>query len=544
MENRLLLAFVLSLFVFFGWGYFISEVQPPPVKQETAKKKVPQGSSSANAVSPAQPGSLSGTQTSGTGEVSVPAVVAPVEETLVTVVNGRVTFVISTRGAVLKGALVDKYKNDDGSPIDLVNKDDGQWFPLSLESDDEGVTQILQTANYATSATSLLLDSEHPEAFLTLTLKHASGLEVERQFKFYYDQYLFDVETKINGATLADKNLSYNVLWGPGLGGAVSSQTDHIVFSGPTTFVNNERVETDPDDMESDAVRHRGDVLWAGFQNKYFAAALVPEKGVKSGVVKKHGDYVFVGLELESVQSSAIVSHRVYAGTKELRMLEGAGHKLVRLIDYGWLGNKFAFLVKPLLKSLQYFYNKVHNYGWSIIIITVLIKLVFFPLTHKSFKSMKGMQKVQPYVKLIQERHKDDRQKMNEEMMELYKKHKVNPLGGCLPMLLQIPVFIALYHALFFSIELRGAPFIGWIHDLSVADPYYVTPILMGVTMFLQQKLSPSIGDPMQQKIMMLLPIFFTFLFMSFPAGLVIYWTVNNVLTISQQYYIYNYAKD
>ena len=208
------------------------------------------------------------------------------------------------------------------------------------------------------------------------------------------------------------------------------------------------------------------------------------------------------------------------------------------------MGNKFAFLVKPLLYSLQYFYDKVNNYGWAIIIITIIIKILFFPLTHKSFKSMKGLQKVQPYVKIIQERNKDARTKMNEEMLELYKKHKVNPLGGCFPMLLQIPVFIALYHALFFSIELRGAPFIGWIHDLSIADPYYVTPVLMGASMFLQQKLSPAVADPMQQKIMMMLPIVFTFLFMSFPAGLVIYWTVNNVLTIAQQYYIYKIAKD
>ena len=213
-------------------------------------------------------------------------------------------------------------------------------------------------------------------------------------------------------------------------------------------------------------------------------------------------------------------------------------------MDYGWLGNKFAFLVKPLLSVLTFFYGVFGNYGWAIIFLTILIKIIFFPLTHKSFKSMKGLQKIQPYVKVIQERHKDDRQKMNEEMIELYKKHQVNPLGGCLPMLLQIPVFISLYHALFFSIELRGAPFMGWITDLSVADPYYVTPVMMGVTMFLQQKMTPSVGDPVQQKIMLMLPIVFTFLFVTFPAGLVIYWTINNLLTIAQQYYIYKVAKD
>ena len=200
-------------------------------------------------------------------------------------------------------------------------------------------------------------------------------------------------------------------------------------------------------------------------------------------VVKKNGDNVYVGLKMESVQSSAASTHILYAGTKELQILEKSGHQLVRLMDYGWFGNKFAFLVKPLLKVLQYFYDQFNNYGWAIIFVTIIVKIIFFPLTHKSFKSMKGMQKVQPYVKVIQERHKNDRQKMNEEMLELYKKHKVNPLGGCLPMLLQIPVFIALYHALFFSIELRGAPFIGWIDDLSVADPYLVWPIAMGASM-------------------------------------------------------------
>lgn len=157
---------------------------------------------------------------------------------------------------------------------------------------------------------------------------------------------------------------------------------------------------------------------------------------------------------------------------------------------------------------------------------------------------MKGMQKVQPYVKIIQERNKGDRSKMNEELMDLYKTHRVNPLGGCLPMLLQIPVFIALYHALFFSIELRGAPFMLWITDLSLQDPYYVTPVLMGATMFLQQKLTPTVADPMQQKIFLMMPIIFTFLFITFPSGLVIYWTTNNILTIAQQYYIYHIAKD
>jgi YidC/Oxa1 family membrane protein insertase len=443
---------------------------------------------------------------------------------------------------MVKSILLSKHKTEKGDPIDLVDQKDGAILPLALESNNNEVTNILQNAYYQPSTEFLELSESRPTGTLKMQLTHASGLSVLREFTFRYNDFMVDINTQIKAPALASQNLSYNVLYGPGMGGKVTSQTDYIVFSGATTFVNNERKETSPEDIVNEVI-YSGDLAWTAFQNKYFGVALIPGEGIKSALVKKYGDNVYVGLKMESIQSTAYSSHILYAGTKELQVLEKSGHKLFRLMDYGWFGNKFAFLVKPLLKVLQYFYNMFNNYGWAIIFVTIIIKVIFSPLTHKSFKSMKGMQKVQPYVKVIQERHKGDRQKMNEEMIELYKKHKVNPLGGCLPMVLQIPVFIALYHALFFSIELRGAPFIGWIKDLSVADPYYIWPVVMGVTMFIQQKLNPSIGDPTQQKIMMFLPIVFTFLFMSFPSGLVLYWTVNNVLTISQQAYVYKFSK-
>lgn len=467
----------------------------------------------------------------------------PGEETTINVSTGRVTYIITNKGAMVKNILLSQHKTDKGEPIDLVDHNNGIVLPLALESNNNQVTKILQNAYYKTSTTFLELSESQPNGKLRMELEHSSGLNVVREFTFHHNNFMVDIETKIKAPAFAEQNLNYNVLFGPNMGGKTVSQTDYIVFSGPTTFVNNERLETPPEDIINEVI-HSGNLAWTSFQNKYFAAALIPREGIKSAVVKKTGDNVYVGLKMESVQSSAASSHILYAGTKELQILEKSGYQLVRLMDYGWFGNKFAFLVKPLLKILQYFYDLFKNYGWAIIFVTIIVKIIFFPLTHKSFKSMKGMQKVQPYVKVIQERHKNDRQKMNEEMLELYKKHKVNPLGGCLPMLLQIPVFIALYHALFFSIELRGAPFIGWIDDLSVADPYYVWPIVMGTSMFLQQKLNPAIGDPTQQKIMMMLPIVFTFLFMSFPSGLVIYWTVNNILTIAQQAYIYKFTKD
>ena len=542
-----MLAFVLSLAVFVGWGYFLAQIQGPlPVKEpgmeefpEDAQVLPPKSRASGSAPSvlpksePSQP----------TTQIPVPVDPFPGEEVLIQVATGKTHFVISNRGGVLKQLQLPRFKNDSGDIIDLIDNPDHLTPALALRANDPEVTAILQNAHYEPSTTSIVLSEHNPEGRLTLTLNHSSGLQVTRTYVFHFNDYMVEMDTQISAPSMASRNLQYQVLLGPGMGGKISSQTDYIVFSGATVFANNERIENPPEDINN-ASYFKGDLNWVAFQNKYFGSALIPQQGTKSGLVFKEKDQVFVGLEFESVQSAASAQHLFYAGTKELEILEDKGHHLVRMIDYGWFGNKFAFLVKPLLKVLAFFYRLTGNYGWSIIFMTFVIKLLFFPLTHKSFKSMKGMQKVQPYVKIIQERNKDNRKKMNEEMMELYKKHKVNPVGGCLPMLLQIPVFIALYHALFFSIELRGAPFMGWVTDLSVADPYYVYPVLMGATMFLQQKLTPSMGDPMQQKIMMFLPIVFTFLFLTFPAGLVIYWTVNNILTICQQYYIYHVAKE
>ena len=546
MEKRLLLAFVLSLAVFIGWGAFMAQFEPQGIKKTDITKSSKSPSVSSPGQSAVNTSPLTSPQQSDFQPAVTPAIVSspfPGNEKEIQVEAGEIHYIFSNKGGVLKHILLPRFRNDDGDVIDLINNPNNLTGALSIKSDDPEITSILQNAYYEPSISSIVLDESNPEGVLVLTLKHESGLEVFREFKFHYNDYAVEVKTRITASPLAAKNLQYSIILGPGMGGKISSQTDYIVFSGATVFNNNERIEHPPEELNTTAY-HRGDLKWIAFQNKYFGSALIPLQGSKAGIVFKEKDQVFIGLEYESVQSAATASHLFYAGTKELETLEKKGNHLVRMIDYGWFGNKFAFLVKPLLKVLAYFYGLTQNYGWSIIFLTLIIKLLFFPLTHKSFKSMKGMQKIQPYVKVIQERNKDDRQKMNEELLELYKKHKVNPVGGCLPMLLQIPVFIALYHALFFSIELRGAPFIGWITDLSVQDPYYVTPVLMGITMFLQQKMTPSVGDPMQQKIMMFLPIVFTFLFISFPAGLVIYWTVNNILTISQQYYIYKVLKD
>ncbi len=540
---------MLSFAFFVFWGFFLNLIEDPEEKKkrqeqsEIAKKqsgvKKTKKAPSNLPASPVKPALKKEAVSEEKVEESKPAMVFAGEEKKITVDTGLTQFVFSNRGGVIEQVLMKKY-NFEGEPINVVNQVEGAKLPLTLISNDESVNEIMQNAFYETSAEYLELSESVQSATLTLKLKHQTGLEVTKKLTFTHNKFLVQVETEVSSSA---KNLTYSILWGPGLGGELASHTDYFVFAGATTLINGERLETNAEDV-SGVLEHKGTLDWTAFQNKYFAAALVPEKGVDYAETYKIDDQLYVGLSLQTVKSAASSSILLYVGTKEVFLLEAAGHKLNRLMDYGWLGNKFAFLVKPLLKVLAFFYDVFGNYGWAIIFLTIVIKIIFFPLTHKSFKSMKGLQKIQPYVKVIQERNKDNRQKMNEEMIELYKKHQVNPLGGCLPMLLQIPVFISLYHALFFSIELRGAPFMGWITDLSVADPYYVTPVLMGVTMFLQQKMTPSVGDPVQQKIMLMLPIVFTFLFVTFPAGLVIYWTINNLLTIAQQYYIYKVAKD
>ena len=223
----------------------------------------------------------------------------------------------------------------------------------------------------------------------------------------------------------------------------------------------------------------------------------------------------------------------LYAGPKEYSRLESFRIGLEETIPLGW----FWFIGLPLFHLMKWLYKILGNYGIAIILITALIKVIFSPLTHKSYKSMKEMQKLQPKITALQKKFKDDKQKLNIEMMNLYKTHKVNPVSGCLPMVIQIPVFIALYNVLSYAIELRHAPFFWWIQDLAAMDPYYILPVVMGISMLIQQWMTPTAptADPIQSKMMLLMPVIFTFMFLSFPSGLVLYWLVNNVLSIAQQ---------
>jgi len=238
--------------------------------------------------------------------------------------------------------------------------------------------------------------------------------------------------------------------------------------------------------------------------------------------------------------AGAEARYTLYAGPKDYRRLKAFDVNLQENIDFGWfMFGSWAFvrlLAEPMFLLLTAIDNVVGNYGISIILLTLLIKTVFIPLTHKSYRSMKAMQAIQPQVKALQEKYKNNKEKLSKETMALYREHKINPLGGCLPMFVQIPFFIAFFNILYTSIELRHAPFLGWITDLSAKDPYYILPVIMGVSMFVQQRIQPTTMDPKQARLMMFLPVVFTFFFMGFPAGLVLYWLFNNLFTITQQY--------
>ena len=284
---------------------------------------------------------------------------------------------------------------------------------------------------------------------------------------------------------------------------------------------------------------------WVGMIQHYFVGVWLPED---------QGPYQFYGKSINrggqplynigfktttpltvASQGQGALNAKAYVGTKEQKRLSAQGVEGIELtVDYGWL----TIIAAPMFKAMNWIHKYVQNWGWTIVIITILLKLLFFPLSAASYKSMAKMKKFQPRLLTLRERYGDDRQKLNMEMMKLYKQEKINPMGGCLPILIQIPVFIALYWVLLESVELRQAPFIGWIKDLSLKDPFYVLPVLYGASMFVMQKLNPAPIDPIQQRVMQALPIVFTFLFLWFPAGLVLYWLVNNLLSMTQQWYI------
>lgn len=554
MEVRAVVAFILSLLAFAGWNFFLeSRHAKETPKVHSMQEKMPASTTEPAPLKKAVEPGISQAPTASTG-LSSPEQTAgakagsPFDASLksgksakdVTVTLKNSAMVFTTAGAGIKSFLLTKYKDHNGKPLELIRAPEGNIPSPRIELADKNLALFIGRGIYDASTDNLVLSENNPAGSIAFSLKDPSGLEVIKEYSFAFDSYKVDCSIKMSYGNEPLKTLL--ISWHDSIQSG-KTEKDSYTYEGPTTLVGFDR-KTDAKNLDEGPVRHAGDLKWTAYQNKYFAIALIPlEKNLTAVIEKGRNDSASVGLEYSQESFPFQKKFSFFLGPKEMDQLDRLkAISLDYLLDYGWFGNFFAFLVKPLFSFLQYFYHMTGNYGWSIIIMTVIIKVLFFPLSHKSFKSMKNMQKIQPEIKILQERYKDDRQMLSQELMRVYRENKVNPMGGCLPMILQIPVFIALYQVLLVSIELRNAPFILWILDLSEKDPFYVTPLLMGATMFLQQKMSPPVGDPTQQKMMMILPIVFTFLFMNFPSGLVIYWLVNNVLTIGQQYYINKYS--
>lgn len=523
MEKRAFLAVFLSVLILILYQYFyISRYDTQKIQPEGTKKVEQGGKPPDKELIPAI-----------TEDEKIKDIV--VEEREIRVNTGVTEVVLSNRGGKLRAINLQRHKTKDAKPINLIKKTEGTSLPIKLEFPDKKLSDTLNSTLFEVKDTENIinLSSDKKEITVRFHYTDGSGFEISKEYTFHHNDYKIGVNIKIDGGTLLPRDFSYQVLWGPGL--ESDGNSTKYSYEGPAIFIN-KNLTTDKLKEKGEQIYHEGDIKWVAVQNKYFMVALIPLINENLKAIIKTSDIgdLSVGLEHNSFNGKGDNSFILYAGPKEADRLESYNVSLEKIINYGW----FSFLARPLFKVLKLFYKFTHNYGISIIILTVIIKAIFFPLSQKSFKSMKKMQKIQPELKIIQERYKNDKQKLSMEMMRLYRENKINPFGGIFPILIQIPVFIALYNVLMYSIELRQAHFIWWIKDLSDKDPYYITPILMGATMLIQQKMTPSGGDPMQAKVMLIMPIIFTVMFLSFPSGLVLYWLVNNVLSISQQYVI------
>ena len=369
----------------------------------------------------------------------------------------------------------------------------------------------------------------------------SNGISVIKRYVFHRDRYKVDVSFEVTNNT---QQAWQGRMYGQFQRGVVEETRGifrtYTYTGGVVSTPEKPYEKIDFSDMTKSNLNLASQGGWIAMIQHYFAGAWVPDQNVESQYYTKalvNERYVIgVLTPPRSVPAGARETFQLglYVGPKIQSRMQGVAPNLERTVDFGWLW----LIAEPLFWLLDWIHSFVGNWGWSIIILTLMIKLAFFHLSATSYKSMARMRKVQPRIVAIRERYGKDKQRMNQAMMELYKKEKINPLGGCFPILVQIPVFIALYWVLLESVELRQASFIFWLNDLSVHDPFFVLPVLMGATMLMQQKLNPPPPDPMQAKIMMALPFVFTFFFLFFPSGLVLYWFVNNLLSIAQQWVI------
>ena len=534
MERRVLLAVVLSFVVLYAYQLMFPVKNPE--EQTPAQPSKVATAPNAAAPEPANPAPATPNL-----PAEAPAGVPATAAREIVVENSDVRAVFTTRGAAIKSWQLKKYRDHTGRPYDIVagHPPADAPLPLTVAVDDQALAKLLATAPFSVTAES----GDGTSGWQGRFEYSASGVNVQKTFSIAADKpYLVNVTVAV---TRDGQQLPATVRWGPALGSGVTPEASFATYSPPIQpiyFRDGEVTRVAPDKIAAQPMVE-GEFGFVGVDDHYFLTALVkPQQPVRV-------DYAPVQVPVPDVAQGAKYASwsarfpaaaqgaAFFAGPKDFDVLAAVDRELVRAIDFGM----FAWLVVPLLRALKWINGYVGNYGWSLILLTVLINLAMFPLRHKSVVSMRKMQEVQPEVKAIQDRYKNlkmsdpARGKMNQELMSLYKERGVNPASGCVPMLLTLPVLFAFYSMLSVAIELRGAPFVGQIHDLSAHDPWFIWPILMGVTMFIQQRMTPTTADPVQQKVMLMMPVMMTGMFLWAASGLVIYWTVSNTWAILQQ---------
>ena len=536
MEKRVLLAVILSVVVLFGYQALFA---PPPAPAPAPESVPPAGAAPAPVQSPA---TAAAPPAAAEAPPTAAPLVADTEERDVTFENESVSAVFTNRGGALKSWRLKKYQDANRQPLELIPSSvpPGTTRPFTLSVPEADAAATLGHALFKPSAASV--DATTSPATLTFEYQDASGLQARKTFAFSpRSPYVLDVTADVRQG---DKELVPTIHGGAGIGTgiAVQSTASYNPPSQPIFYRDSKVVRLKGTAAQTNAVQE-GAMGFAGVDDHYFLTATI------AGGAPVHVEYRPLEMPVAGSETPAHFiewsarypgtprSTRWFFGPKDFDVLAAVDRDLVRSIDFGI----FAWLVVPLLRALKWVNVYVGNYGWSIILLTVLINVAMFPLRHKSVVSMRRMQEIQPEIKAIQERYAKlkmsdpARQKMNAEMMTLYRERGVNPASGCVPMLLTLPVLFAFYSMLSVAIELRGAPFVGWIHDLSAHDPLFITPVLMGVTQFIQTKMTPSTADPMQQRMMMFMPLIFMTMFIWAPSGLVLYWTTSNIWAIGQQ---------
>jgi len=590
-QRNLLLAMALSLVVIVGWNYFYAKPQMDQARQTNAQLQNPataQPPGAQPSATPQQPGAqpapVGAPPVPGAGGANVPQVAAaPVVldrgQSLAASPRVRIETPSLSGSIALKGARFDdiglrKYREttDPASPMIELLSPSGSAHPYFAETGfvaPAGSNIVLPRADTLWTADSDTLTPARP---LHLTFDNGQGLIFRRTISVD-DQYMFTITDAVENKSGAPVTLfPYSLLTRIG-----KPKTDGyaVLHEGFVGVVGDTRVQEytyDSIEKEPKATKnYKGIGGWLGMTDKYWAAAVIPDQDVavegrfsSTGTTTKTYQADYLGAEkVIAPGASSEVTHRFFAGAKETQTIEAYKSQGIKnfdlMIDWGW----FYFITKPLFYLIDLIYRYVGNFGVAILITTVLIKAAFFPLANRSYESMAKMKAVQPQMKELQERYPNDKQKQQQELMALYKREKINPVAGCLPVVIQIPVFFALYKVIFITIEMRHAPFFGWIKDLSAPDPTNlftlfgllpwdptqvpvighflwlgIWPLIMGVSMFLQMKMNPAPTDPVQQQMFAWMPVIFTFMLGSFPAGLVIYWTWNNTLSVLQQYLI------